>query len=80
MKFKPRYSPEIELKPFDQFNFQWSGVTEDGDHEMYNNCGQVLEIDGKLYAEWNGGHYPLLHFLRCDHLDGDFAMDAIKIV
>lgn len=37
-------------------------------------------FDEKLYAEWNGSHYLLSNFLMCEHLDGDFSMDAVKIV
>lgn len=78
IKFKPRYSPEVNLVLGDGFTFQWSGEDGEGEYIMYNNCSEVIEEEGELKIEWNGGHYDPYHFLYCDHLDGHISMDAIE--
>lgn len=79
--FKPKYSPEVTLKNGDDFDFQWSGRDEDSEEfEMYNNCAEMVEKDGILFVLWNGTYYDPETFFDCGHLDGDFSMDAVKIV
>ena len=77
IKFKPRYSPEVELFLGDQFTFQWAGEDEDGNFVMYNNSAEVIEENDELKIAWNGYHMEPYHFLWCDHLDGQISMDAI---
>lgn len=78
IKFKPLYSPEIELVLGDGFSFQWAGKDEDGEITMYNNSAEVVEENGELKISHNGTRYDPYHFLYCDHLDGDISMGYIE--
>lgn len=78
IKFKPKYSPEIELILGDGFNFQWAGEDEDNRFIMYNNCAEVIEHNDELKICWNGYKMDPYYFLRCDHLDGHITMDSVK--
>lgn len=78
IKFKPLYSPEIELVLGDGFSFQRAGKDEDGNLVMYNDCADVDEENGELIICHNGTRYDPYNFLYCDHLDGDISMDYIK--
>lgn len=78
IKFKPLYSPEIELVLGDGFDFQWAGTCEDGENIMYNDSAEVIEENGELKISHNGTKYNPCHFLYCDHLDGDISMTHIK--
>ena len=80
IKFKPKYSPEFEAKHLDSLDFQWSGTyDEDGPFVMYNDIAEVIEENGQMFIEWNGKTYPAYEFLNCEHLDGDFSMDAVRV-
>jgi hypothetical protein len=80
IKFKAKYSPTIELRHLDEIDFQWSGIDEEGEYIMYNNCAECLEEDGKMFVCWNGNRYPAHEFLYCDHLNGDINMDYVRVV
>lgn len=79
VRFKAKFSPEIEAQHLDSIDFQWSGIDEDGEYVMYNNCAEVLEEDGKMLICWNGKTYPAYEFLYCDHLDGEIMMDHVRV-
>jgi hypothetical protein len=49
IRFKAKYSPEVELRHLDDIDFQWSGIDEDGQYTMYNNWAECLEEDGKMF-------------------------------
>jgi len=78
IKFKPKYSPEIELVLGDEFSFQRSGTDEDGEFVMYNDFAGVDEKNGELVICHNGTEYNPYHFLYCNHLSGKIQMDYIK--
>jgi hypothetical protein len=33
IRFKAKYSPEVELQHLDDIDFQWSGTDEDGERQ-----------------------------------------------
>jgi hypothetical protein len=78
IKFKPTYSPEVELVLGDNFSFQWAGKDENDEFVMYNNFAEVTEKNGELKIAWNGYYFDPYHFLYCDHLDGQISMDSVK--
>ena len=77
IKFKPHYSPEVELILGDSFTFTWSGEDEEGRDVMYHNSAEVIEENGELKISWNGYRMEPYHFLWCDHLDGQISMSSI---
>jgi hypothetical protein len=77
IKFKPHYSPEVELILGDNFTFCWSGKDENDEYVMYYNSAEVIEEGGELKISWNGYKMEPYHFLWCDHLDGQISMGAI---
>jgi len=77
VKFESFRCKPVELVLGDSFSFQWSGKDEEGEYVMYNNLAELVEHEGELKICWNGHKMDPLHFLRCDHLDGDISMDAI---
>lgn len=79
IRFKAKYSPEVELRHLDDIDFQWSGIDEDGQYIMYNNCAECLEEDGKMFICWNGKMYTAYEFLYCDHLNGEICMDHVRV-
>lgn len=74
IKFKPDYSPEVELILGDGFSFQRAGKDEDGDWVMLNDLAEVIEENGELKIEHNGTYYDPYYFLACEHLDGDISI------
>jgi hypothetical protein len=79
IEFTPKYSPKFQAKHLDSLHFQWSGIDENGEWIMYNNIAGVIEEGNEMYIQWNGTRYNAYEFLYCDHLDGNFSMDSVRV-